>query len=54
MRGGLSHAKKYFMKYILQEIKARAFKSATRACRIVVSESTHKLGIVGAAMLSKQ
>ncbi|MDR0724105.1 MAG: ROK family protein [Endomicrobium sp.] len=52
--GGISHAKKYFMKYILREIKTRAFKSAIKACKIIVSQSTHKLGVVGAAMLSEQ
>jgi glucokinase len=51
--GGISCAKSYFMKYILREIETRAFKSATKACKIVVSESTHKLGVVGAAMLSE-
>ena len=52
--GGISRAKKYFMKYILMEIKTRAFKSATKACKIVVSKSTRNLGVVGAAMLSRQ
>ncbi|MDR1522364.1 MAG: ROK family protein [Endomicrobium sp.] len=52
--GGISHAKEYFMKYILLEIKTRAFKSATKACKIVVSKYASNLGVVGAAMLSRQ
>ncbi|MDR2067299.1 MAG: ROK family protein [Endomicrobium sp.] len=52
--GGISHAKEYFMKYVVKEIQTRAFKSATKACKIIVSEATHNLGVVGAAMLSRQ
>lgn len=50
--GGISCAKKYFMEYLLHEIKNRAFKSAAEACKIIVSE--HNLGVVGAAMLPEQ
>jgi glucokinase len=52
--GGLSHAEKYFKKNLEKEVKTRAFKTAAKACKIVISKYTHKLGVVGAAMLSKQ
>jgi glucokinase len=52
--GGISYADEYFMKYSLMEIKTRALKSATKACKIVVSEYTNRLGVVGAAMLPRQ
>jgi glucokinase len=51
--GGLSHAAKYFLPKVKVEIKSRAFKSAVKTCKIVVSKYTHKLGVVGAAMLPK-
>jgi glucokinase len=51
--GGLSHAAEYFLPRVKSEIKNRAYKSAAKACKIVVSKYTHKLGVVGAAMLTK-
>jgi glucokinase len=51
--GGLSHAAKYFLPKVEAEIKSRTFKSAVKTCKIVVSKYTHKLGVVGAAMLPK-
>ena len=36
-----------------EQIKKRAFKTAAKACKIVVSKYTSKLGVVGAAMLVK-
>jgi glucokinase len=51
--GGLSHAAKYFLPKVKSQIKSRAFKSAVKACKIVVSKHTHKLGVVGAAMLPR-
>jgi glucokinase len=51
--GGLSHAAKYFLPKVKLEIKSRAFKSAVKTCKIVVSKYTDKLGVVGAAMLPK-
>ncbi|MDR2817886.1 MAG: ROK family protein [Endomicrobium sp.] len=51
--GGLSHAARYFLPHARSEMKGRAFKSAQKACKIMVSKYTHKLGVVGAAMLPK-
>lgn len=52
--GGISHAGKYIVNPVKQEIKKRAFDSADKACKILVSKYTSKLGVVGAAMLPKQ
>ncbi|MDR3307269.1 MAG: ROK family protein [Endomicrobium sp.] len=51
--GGLSCAVRYFLPKVKAEIKSRAFKSAAEACKIVVSKYTHKLGVVGSAMLPR-
>jgi glucokinase len=51
--GGLSHATEYFLPCVKSEIKNRAFKSTANACKSVVSKYTHKLGVVGVAMLPK-
>jgi len=51
--GGISQAGKFVTVPMEAEIKSRAFKSAARACKIIVSKYTSKLGVVGAAMLAQ-
>ncbi|AKL97808.1 ROK family protein [Endomicrobium proavitum] len=51
--GGISHAGKYLLDPLKKEIEKRAFKSSRKACKIIVSGYTNKLGVVGAAMLAK-
>jgi len=51
--GGISHAGKYILEPVKREISKRAFKSANKACKILVSSYTNKLGVVGAAMLAR-
>jgi glucokinase len=52
--GGNSKSSKYFMPTVLKEVKSRAFKSAVKTCKIVVSKHTKELGLIGAAMLAKE
>jgi predicted NBD/HSP70 family sugar kinase len=52
--GGMSKSSKYFMSSLLKEVKNRAFKSAVKTCKIVVSQHTDDLGLLGAAMLAKE
>ncbi|MDR1696293.1 MAG: ROK family protein [Endomicrobium sp.] len=52
--GGVSLAGKYLVEPVKREIKSRAFASAVKECKIIVSKYTSKLGVVGAAMLPKQ
>ncbi|MDR3112068.1 MAG: ROK family protein [Elusimicrobiota bacterium] len=52
--GGISCAHKFFLKIAVKEAQKRAFQSALKACEIKVSKYGNKLGVVGAAMLSKQ
>ncbi len=49
--GGVSQAGKYLIAPAKKEIEKRAFKTASKSCKIIVSHYTHKLGVVGAAML---
>ena len=51
--GGISNAGKLIIEPAKQQIKIRAFKTAAKLCKIVVSKYTSKLGVVGAAMLVK-
>ena len=51
--GGISNAGDLIIKPAKEQIKERAFKTAAKACKIVVSKYTSKLGVVGAAMLVK-
>ena len=51
--GGIAQAGKLITIPMETEIKKRAFKSAVKACKIVVSKYTSKLGVVGAAMLAQ-
>lgn len=51
--GGISNAGDLIMKPAKEEIKKRAFKTAAKSCKIVVSKYTSKLGVVGSAMLVK-
>jgi len=52
--GGVSHAGKYLLDPAVKEAQKRAFKSAFKACKSVISRYTGKLGVVGAAMLPRQ
>ncbi|MDR2252092.1 MAG: ROK family protein [Endomicrobium sp.] len=52
--GGMSKSSKYFVPSVLKEVKNRAFKSAVKTCKIVVSQHTDELGLLGAAMLAKE
>ena len=51
--GGISNAGDLIIKPAKEQIKKRAFKTAAKACKILVSKYTSKLGVVGAAMLVK-
>ncbi len=51
--GGISNAGDLIIRPAKEQIKKRAFKTAAKACKIVVSKYTSKLGVVGAAMLVK-
>ena len=51
--GGISNAGKLIIEPAKQQIKIRAFKTASKLCKIVISKYTSKLGVVGAAMLVK-
>ena len=51
--GGISNAGDLIIKPAKEQIKKRAFKTSAKACKIVVSKYTSKLGVVGAAMLVK-
>jgi glucokinase len=52
--GGISKSSKYFMPTVLKEVNARAYKSAVKTCKIVVSRHSSELGLLGAAMLAKE
>ncbi|MDR3113454.1 MAG: ROK family protein, partial [Endomicrobium sp.] len=52
--GGISGAGRFIVNPAKEEIAKRAFKSASKTCKIIVSNYTQKLGVVGAAMLAKQ
>ena len=52
--GGVSHAGKYILEPAKKEIKKRAFISAAKTCKLIISKYTNKLGVVGAAMLPNQ
>lgn len=49
--GGISKADKIFFETAYKEINKRAFKTASKACKIVISKYTSKLGVAGSAML---
>ncbi|MFC1501735.1 ROK family protein [Elusimicrobiota bacterium] len=51
--GGISNANNFLLKHIRDEIRKRAFKTSSSACKVIVSKYTHKLGVVGAALLAK-
>ncbi len=53
LAGGVSRAGRFLLDPIQRTVKERAFTSASEACRIVISQSTKKLGVVGAAFLAK-
>jgi glucokinase len=49
--GGVNKSSKYFMDAMSCEIKERAYASAVDTCKIIVSQNTNKVGVIGAAML---
>lgn len=51
--GGISNAGSFLLNPAKQQIKTRAFKTASKLCKVVVSKYKSKLGVVGAAMLVK-
>ena len=51
--GGISKADKLFFETAYKEINKRAFKTAAKSCRIIISKYTSKLGVAGSAMLVK-
>jgi len=51
--GGISRANKLLTGPIKSTVLRRAFKTPARACKIVVSKFTNKLGVVGAALLAQ-
>lgn len=54
LAGGVSRAGKLLLGPIRAAVKERAFKTPASACSITVSKYTHKLGVVGAALLAKE
>ncbi|MDR1941399.1 MAG: ROK family protein [Endomicrobium sp.] len=52
--GGISRTGKFIIEPAKKEIEKRAFASASKVCKIIVSNYTQKLGVVGAAMLADQ
>ena len=53
LAGGMSKAGHFLLEPIKRTVNERAFTSASKACTIVISHSTRKLGVVGAAFLAK-
>jgi glucokinase len=53
LAGGVSRAGNLILKPIKDTVNDRAFRTAARACRIVISKYDQKLGVVGAALLAK-
>jgi glucokinase len=51
--GGVSKAGNLLLNPIKDTVKDRAFKTPAKACKIVISKYTQKLGVVGAALLVK-
>ena len=51
--GGVSKANRLLTDPIISTVSKRAFKTAARACKIVVSKFTNRLGVVGAALLAE-
>lgn len=54
LAGGVSRAGKLLLGPIRTAVKERAFKTPASACSITISKYTHKLGVVGAALLAKE
>jgi glucokinase len=53
LAGGVSRAGDLLLKPLKATIRERAFTTSARACKIVISKSMHKLGVVGSALLAK-
>jgi glucokinase len=51
--GGISKANRLLTDPIKRTVMERAFKTPARACEIVVSKFTSRLGVVGAALLAE-
>ena len=54
LAGGLSKAGDYILDSVKETVKKRAFKVPAKACKIIISKYTQKLGVVGAALLATQ
>ena len=53
LAGGLSKAGNLILKPLKETVKKRAFQTPAQACQIIISKYNQKLGVVGAALLSK-
>jgi glucokinase len=53
LAGGLSKAGRLLLDPVNRMVKARAFTTSAKECKIVISRYTQKLGVVGAALLAK-
>ncbi|MFH1369627.1 MAG: ROK family protein [Elusimicrobiota bacterium] len=53
LAGGVSRAGDLLIKPLKKAILARAYETPAKACRIVISKYTQKLGVVGAALMAK-
>lgn len=53
LAGGVSQAGDLLIKPMKRAIFARAYETPAKACKIVISKFTQKLGVVGAAFLAK-
>lgn len=53
LAGGVSRAGNLLLSPIKKTVADRAFRTPTRACRIIISKYNQKLGVVGAALLAK-
>ncbi|MHB9156385.1 MAG: ROK family protein [Endomicrobiales bacterium] len=54
LAGGVSRAGELILKPLKETVKERAFITPAKACRVVISRYTQKLGVVGAALLAKK
>lgn len=53
LAGGVSKAGSLILKPIRDSVRRRAFKKPASACKIIISKYTQKLGVVGAAFLTR-
>jgi glucokinase len=53
LAGGVSKAGPLIMGPLVKTINDRAFKTAARKCKVIISHYTKRLGVVGSALLTK-